>query len=83
MTIQKLLNKVSISWKSYGTYNVTIEFRGNSYSCISTDTMAYDRIKSRDGMNDYRSEFGYTYKQAWEALYDECKRANNLGEYAR
>ena len=82
MTKQELLNKVSISWKGYGTFNVTIEFRGKSYSCTSHNTLAYDRIRSDDSMSEYRSEFGYTYKQALEALYDECKRANNLGEYA-
>ena len=82
MKKQELLNKVSISWKSYGTYDVTIEFRGNSYSCISHNTLAVDRIKSDESISDNRSEHGYTYKQALEALYDECKRANNLGEYA-
>ena len=82
MTKQELLNKVSISRKGYGTYDVTTEFRGKNYSCTSNDTMAYDRIKSNDSMSEYRSEFGYTYKQALEAFYDDCKRINNLGEYA-
>lgn len=82
MTTQELLKKVSISWKYYGTFKVTIEFRGNSYSCTSHNTLAFYRIRSDNSMSKYCTELGYTYKQAWQAFYDECKRANNLGEYA-
>ena len=52
MTKQELLNKVSISWKGYGTFNVTIEFRGKRYSCTSHNTLAYDRIRSDDSIAD-------------------------------
>ena len=71
MTTQELQDHiVSIRWNGYGAYRVTIEYRNNFYSCHSHNSMAYDAYR---GSNN-----GYTYKQALQAFYDECKTLNNL-----
>ena len=51
---------------------MTIEYRGKEYTCTSTNTMLYDRIRHDD------VDTGYTEKQAYQALYDICKNKNNL-----
>ncbi len=71
MTLSQLEDKVAISPVLQGHFNVTIEYRGKVYSCTSTDTMMSDVIR-------YGDKNGYTRKQAFQALYDYCKRKNNL-----
>lgn len=56
---------------SYGHYKVTIQYRGKQYSCISTNSMAYDRY------NDDDSQTG-VQRDALKSLWNECKRKNNL-----
>jgi hypothetical protein len=74
MTLQQLRDKVNIGTCLQGHFAVTITYRGKKYTCISTDTLAYDTIRGYgDGGNDY-----YTEKQAYQALYDHCKNKNNL-----
>lgn len=74
MTTKELYDKMTIGCCAGGQFTVTIEFRGKHYSCKSNDTMAYDCLRSHDGeLVWYASE-----KQALLALWNECKRANNL-----
>lgn len=80
MNTRKLRDRISIHWKGYGSYRVTIEYRGKLYYCTSNNSLAYDRINV-DGTECYgdRAVRGlYTYRQALQALWDECKRANGL-----
>lgn len=75
MTYRELSKRISVTpCNKRGVYRVWIRYRGYAYQCYSTNSMAYDTIKS-DGAcyNYYR-----TQKQALQALYDECKAANNL-----
>lgn len=74
MTTKDLQDKMVIGTCLRGQFTVTIKFRGNTYSCKSNDTTAYDCICDDDG------EFWYypSKKQALLALWRECKRANNL-----
>jgi hypothetical protein len=58
---------------SYGHYRVTIHYRGKEYSCISTDSMAYDRY-----LDDEAKRGHYTQKDALISFWNECKRKNNL-----
>lgn len=75
MTTAQLKEKVSFFFAGYGHYKVTITYRGKEYNCTSTDTLAVDSI----GFDGHRSDRYYkTDKQALMALYNECKRANNL-----
>lgn len=49
------------------------------YHCKSNNTLAYDRIKGSDDWNSDREiQCGYTLKQAYQALWDECKADNEL-----
>ena len=74
MTLQQLQERVTIGTCLQGHFAVTITYRGKKYTCISTDTLAYDTIRGYgDGGNDY-----YTEKQAYQSLYDFCKYKNNL-----
>ena len=72
MTLQQLQERVTIGTCLQGHFKVTIEYRGKLYSCTSTDTMMYDRIRHDDVAT------GYTEKQAYQSLYDFCKYKNNL-----
>lgn len=73
-TLNQLKKIVSFGFSGYGHNRIAIIYRGKEYTCKSTNTIATDRIKSDDGSANY----GYTEKQAYIALYNECKRANNL-----
>lgn len=79
MNTEELRRRITIRWKGYGSYKVTIEYRGKFYSCTSHNSLAYDRIGGyADNVSDRAVRDFYTYKGALQALYDECKRANNL-----
>jgi hypothetical protein len=79
MSKDELKSRISIQWKGYGTYKVTIEYRGKFYSCTSHNSLAYDRIKGyADDISDRSVRDFYTYKGALQALWDECKRINDL-----
>ena len=79
MTTQELRDRITIKWKGYGSYKVTIEYRGKIYSCTSHNSLAYDRIRGYvDDVPDRVVRDFYTYKGALQSLYDECKRANDL-----
>lgn len=57
---------------SYGHYKVTIHYKGKQYSCITTNALAYDRYLDDDAKGFY------TQRTACLALWNECKRKNNL-----
>ena len=79
MTTQELRSRITVRWKGYGTYKVTIEYRGKFYSCTSHNSLAYDRITGYAyEVPDRAVKDSYTYKGALQALFDECKRANDL-----
>jgi hypothetical protein len=75
MTTQELKNRITIQFAGHGHFKVTIDFRGKKYSCTTNDTMAIDKIG--DESKDLKA-FYVTEKQALTALYNECKRKNNL-----
>lgn len=64
----------------YNSYDVEITYRGKSYRCKSNNSLAWDRLDGKE-LSDRAECYGYTNKGAWQSFYDECKRANNLGEY--
>lgn len=79
MKTKELEERVAVGICTGGHFKVTIRHRGSTYTCTSTDTLAYDRISDhRYGTPDKEINCGYTYKQALEALYYECKRAYDL-----
>ena len=75
MTLEQLEERVNWQWTGYGTYRVTIVYRGKEYHCTSHNTLASDDYQS-DSRSYYKTD-----KQCLMAFYDECKRANHLGEY--
>ena len=83
MTLNELREHVvSITWKGWGHYRVTITWRGKEYSTTSNNSLAWDRIKSQDYYLDTdKGSEGCTLKQAYYAFYEEVKRNNHLGEY--
>lgn len=79
MTTKELLPKIYIGACTKGRFNVVINYHGNDYHCASHNTTAYDRIKGKDDIiSDTQIVYGYTLKQALLALWDECKRKNEL-----
>ena len=74
MTTQQFLERIDVRKTiSYGHYKVTIQYKGRQYSCISTDSVAYDRHLDEDSRGKL-----YTQKAALQTLWNECKRKNNL-----
>lgn len=75
MTTQELLNRIdACTTTSYGHYKVTIQYRGKKYSCITTNSEAYDRYNDEERKgNRY-----YSQLDALKDLWRECKRKNNL-----
>ena len=75
MTTAELSSRIDASrTSSYGHYKVTIQFRGKEYSCISSDSMAYDRYLD----DDEATRGHYTQRDALTSFWNECKRKNNL-----
>lgn len=73
MTLSELQQRIDVRHiTSYGNYKVTIIYRGKKYWCITTDSLAVDCIW-HDG-----AKFFYTERTALLALWNECKRKNNL-----
>ena len=75
MTLKELQRKVySIGVCCSGQFEVVIEYRNKLYRCKSNNTLAYDSVRfDPDPADCY-----YTPRQAMQALYDECKKKNNL-----
>lgn len=82
MTTEELRRRITIQRKAFGTYEITIEYRGKFYSCTSHNSLAYDRIGYAADVPDRAVYDFYTYRGALQELYDECKQHNRLGEYA-
>lgn len=78
MTTEELKNRVSFMFSGYGHKKVTIKYRNKEYSCTSTNTGATDRINSDIDGFDKNTFMFKTKKQAYLALYNECKIKNNL-----
>lgn len=78
MNVWQLLEKVNVRSKGSGNYLVAIEFKGKQYSCQSNNSLAYDRIHNYMLYNNRERVYEYTFKQALQSFYDECKRKNNL-----
>lgn len=68
MTLAQLENKVSVSWKGYGSYHVVVEYRNRYISYTEHDSQLWDTLKG--------SSCGYTRKQALQIMYKNCVRAN-------
>lgn len=80
MTLKELKERVKAVHKiGYNNYKVTIVFRGKEYTCDSNNSMAWDAIEEPSWGSS--NILYYTEKQAYQALYDECKRKNQIGEY--
>lgn len=71
MTLKELENTMTIGTCVGGTFEITMEYRGKTYSCKSTNTLAYDAYKGNE------THYYKTKKQALMALRAECKIANN------
>lgn len=77
MTLKEFKDKVDVTYSnSHGCYEVTINYRGKEYKCTTNDSMAFDVIRS--WIRDDIPAWGYTPKQAYQVLWNECKRKNNL-----
>ena len=72
MTEKELKSRMEVRWIGYGSYKITIYYRKKWYSCTSHNSLAYD------DMDEHENNSYYTSKQAYQTLWDECKRANGL-----
>lgn len=81
MTLNQLQERVHNEWVGYGTHRVYITYRGKEYSCLTHNCLATDRLRHRYEIDSRCIECGGTEKQAYKALWDECKQKNRLGEW--
>lgn len=81
MTLKELRQKVRVERGIvFCLYKVTITYRGREYTCKSNNSLAWDRLDD-DNYRDNEVNGFYTNKGASQAFYEECKRANNIGQY--
>lgn len=78
MSVNELEANLSITRISACDFKVTITYHGQKYSTISKNTDAYFRLYYTPVLNSEERYNGYTYIQALQAFYDECKTKNNL-----
>lgn len=72
MTLYELKDRVNYIGPTFkGRFLVQIYYRQEYFKCYSANTLAKDAILSQE-------RHYYTEKQAYKALYDECKSANDL-----
>lgn len=64
-------------FKSYGHFRIGFLIRGKEYYCITTNTMAIDRI-NEELPNVLRGAYYPTQEQALSSLYSEVKQHNHL-----
>lgn len=62
----------------YGQYSIQFKVRGNFIQCHTNNTLAFDRLHMIGEVTPRVNLYGYTERQALEALYNECKRKNNI-----
>jgi len=75
MNTSLLKSKIQTRFVGHGHFKTTIIFKGKTYSCISTNTMAIDKIGDEQKTPKL---FFPTEKQALLSLWNECKLKNNL-----
>lgn len=61
----------SIEFAGHGHYKIVVMYRGNKIEGISNNTCAYDRLMNRELSETAKSHYGYTDKQARQALRRE------------
>lgn len=83
MTLKELSERVRNQWVGSGTHRVYIIYRGKEYTCLTHNTLATDRLRHCYEIESRCIEGGGTEKQAYLALWNECKRKNNLGEWKK
>ena len=76
--ISYLEERVSITQVNKTTYKIVITYRNNKYSVLSHNSNAYNRIAKSAFFHRKETIYGYTYQQALNAFYEECKQANLL-----
>ena len=62
----------------YGHYKISFVYKGETISCITTNTLAIDRLSEIDIVTPKTITSYYTEKQALQALYNECKIKNGI-----
>lgn len=87
MTLEQLQSKVRVGLKHRDSFRVDIQYRPNKhdnywlnwyYLLRCKNVAAYNAIKAWQDGRYKREDHAYTPKQAYQALWDECKAFNAL-----
>lgn len=79
MKLKELKERVRVLGSAgYGHKKVEIVYKGKSYSFITTNTLATDRLLEYEYVSDRKCSGRYTLKQAYQSLWDEGKSKNEL-----
>lgn len=76
-TLEQLQQNVSVSNCVNGQFGVRVKHWSKYLRCQSNNTLAFLRIMERY-ISPQVIMYGYTLRQAYEALYRECLRKNVL-----
>lgn len=79
MKLKDLKERVRVLGSAgYGHKTIEIIYRGKSYSFITTNTLATDRLLEYGDISDRKCSGRYTLKQAYQCLWNEGKIKNGL-----
>lgn len=80
MTLKDYQNRVHFAKIEDGKFEVSCEAFGHKRTCITTNTMAIDRINESGISSRSRGETGITLLQAYLSLWEECMEVNNINQ---
>lgn len=78
MTLEQLQARIRFQWVGYGTFEVTMTYKGKTLRTTTHDTLAIDRINTDDCTPPRQVVGFYTLKGAYQALYNQIKSNNEL-----
>lgn len=74
MKATRFTHPITIFPAGYGHNKITVTFRGKEYSTVTNNTLATDRVND----DKYARDGRMSCADAYERLFSEIKRANNL-----
>ena len=77
MSEKDIINNTIVGVCVGGRFKVIIRYNGKCYQAISANKHAYNRINAQ-GISDEKIVYSYSLSSAYTALWNECKRKNNL-----
>ena len=69
-------HKIDITSAGYGHFKISTKYYNKIIDTVTTNTQAIDRYRNTESPRKAHADFGMTWLQAYEALYNEILRGN-------